>query len=133
MAKKTKVKGKKPKPLRYRQIIVCPWAWDGFVIEGGTTESVNKLMKEMTNGADVQFDTAAGNGFAFTQPGKPWLIWVETLDDVAVLAHEALHATFAILRRAGMEFSHDSEEAYTYTMTDILDRALYKKGWVTVK
>lgn len=33
---------------------------------------------------------------------------------IAILVHELTHATNSILRMIGMEFSEDSEEAYTY-------------------
>ncbi len=43
-----------------------------------------------------------------------------------ILAHEIMHATFAILRRSGMKFSQKSEEAYTY-LAEWITEKIYRK------
>lgn len=43
-----------------------------------------------------------------------------TANDIAVLTHEALHATCETLRRASLPLVSESEEAYTYLLDHIV-------------
>lgn len=46
----------------------------------------------------------------------------EFVRDPGVIAHECLHYVFAVMRRAGIFYSRDSEEAYTYLLTFAVDQ-----------
>lgn len=54
-----------------------------------------------------------------TQGGSP-IIWIRkfnnSAEDISVLNHEILHATFCILLDRGLTVSIDSEEAFTYLL-----------------
>lgn len=62
--------------------------------------------------------------------GTTGLLWVgRAITDPeahGILAHEIMHATFAILRRSGMKFSQKSEEAYTY-LAEWITEKIYRK------
>lgn len=57
-------------------------------------------------------------------------IWVkeypDTVDAIAVMSHEILHIVFMIMAEVGIEYSQESEEAYTYLM-QFLTEAIYEK------
>ncbi len=53
--------------------------------------------------------------------------------EVAILGHEILHATFSILSHCGVEYSEESEEAYTYLYEFLLSKALTEKGYKNVE
>lgn len=61
---------------------------------------------------------------------KVFVIWVKnfrnTPGDIAVVAHEILHLTFAVMCYIGVKISDDSEEAFTYYMDSILKKVLLK-------
>jgi len=44
----------------------------------------------------------------------------------SVLAHECLHATFRLLKSRGLRYSRASEEAYTYLMDELIEKAAAK-------
>lgn len=44
----------------------------------------------------------------------------------AVLVHEIVHAVSKILRRVGIEHTEETEEAYTYAIQDVTERAFRK-------
>ena len=41
---------------------------------------------------------------------------------IALVAHELWHATDGVMEIAGMEYCHESEEAYTYTLQNLIQR-----------
>jgi len=57
---------------------------------------------------------------ATTDHQKPWLL--------AVVAHEVLHLTFAVLKNAGIKYSDDSEEAFNYYFQFIFSEVVKRIG-----
>lgn len=105
------------------------WKWQGSVLVGGTSADFKAWAKQYLDADITTGENACGH--AYVEYGKPWALWVESLQDVAALAHEALHVTAGILEARGLTFGAPSEEAYTYTMERIIRRALTAKKWQT--
>lgn len=102
-----------------------PWKWDGMVLIGGSPDDFKTFAKREI-GADVETGSNSA-GHAYVEYGKPWLLWVDSAKNVPALAHEALHVTAGVLLGRGLKHCANSEEAYTYTMEDILRQALDKR------
>jgi hypothetical protein len=47
---------------------------------------------------------------------------------MALLVHEIVHAVSFILRRVGIEHTSETEEAYTYAIQDVTERAFRRIG-----
>lgn len=56
-----------------------------------------------------------------------------TPEEVAILGHEVLHATFFFLSYCGIKYTEESEEAYTYLYEFLLAKALTEKGYKDVE
>lgn len=117
--------------LRMKMVVMKPWKWDGIVLTGGNSQDYKSFVKREFD-ADVETNAYAV-GHAHMQAGIPFSLWVESLDNIPALAHEALHITAGLLEARGLKFSVDSEEAYTYTMEDLIRQALGPKDWQVVK
>lgn len=113
--------------LKRKDIFLPLWKWGGVVLYGGNSQMFVTWAK-LAMGAEPQVDSHAC-GHAYLEAGKPWLLWVENLTDVAALAHEALHITFGLLEARGLKPTVESEEAYTYTMEQIVRETLSRDGW----
>lgn len=75
---------------------------------------------------DLQQDLSDAAGFAWTPEEDPnhWIIWLANGRDIPELTHEAFHITSNVLRHRGVVLSNDSEEAFAYTLTSIVDQIL---------
>jgi len=67
-----------------------------------------------------------GGGCSFTME-RAYIVVIECspkklfkLEYLALLSHELLHCTFAILKDVGFTHSSDSEEAYTYLLQELM-------------
>jgi hypothetical protein len=110
---------------------LMPWKSDGVVVVGGTPEDFTEYAKRF--GVEPQIGSQSV-GHAYYEYGKRWLIWVESLQNLPELAHEALHITGGLLEARGLKYSRDSEEAYCYTMEDILRQTLAPQAkWSRVR
>lgn len=121
---------RKLRPMQQTTIVLQPWKWQGIVIRGGTPDDFAhwvKLVLGLT--IDIHENNAAR---AFVQMGQPWVIWLRDFKNIPALAHEALHVAAGILDSRGLKFSDDSEEAYTYTMEDII-RQILRAKWRVVR
>ena len=119
--------------MKVLTVKLMPWKWQGLVFVGGLVDEYRAAIKR-----DIGADASVGSnsaGHAYVEYGKPFAIWVESLKDVPCLAHEALHVTNGILEARGLKPTSESEEAYTYTMEDILKQVLDAKpsAWRTVR
>lgn len=113
--------------MKMMDITLNPWKWKGVVLVGGTSTEFAAFAKKFIN---VEISTGSNAAaHAHVSYGKPWLLWVEKLSDIPALAHEALHVTAGVLEARGLTFSESSEEAYTYTMEDIIRQVLVNKRW----
>lgn len=109
------------------------WKWEGLVFCGGDSAQFRAVVKRYI---DADIETQAHScAHAYLEYGKPWMLWIQTLDDVPSLAHEALHITAGLLEARGLKFTEASEEAYTYTMEAIIRAVLTAKKaeWKTIK
>lgn len=107
--------------MKRLDVTLIPWKWEGIVLIGGTSAQFSAWAKTFM-GAEVSTGEHAC-GHAYVEYGKAWVLWLET-KDVPNLAHEALHITAGVLEGRGLTFCKGSEEAYTYTMEDILHQVL---------
>lgn len=115
------------KAMRCKRVELEIWRWHGLVCQGGSREDFQAFVKRV---AHHEITLGAHScGHAFVAYGEPWLLWVGSLDDVASLAHEALHITSGVLEGRGMKWTNEGEEAYTYTMAHIIRCALARTGW----
>lgn len=114
----------KKRPLKLAIIPTDPWKWDIFVLHGPHDAFEDYARKTFKVSID-----AAGIGHTYMQEGLPVLIWVNDIGDIPVLVHELMHAIFGILSSRGLTHTPESEEAYTYTMGDVLGRVLKHTNW----
>lgn len=112
--------------MKVIEIGLMPWKWQGAVLVGGTSTEFAAWAKTYAD-ADIETGSNAA-GHAYVEYGKPWLLWVESLENIPALAHEALHVTNGVLEGRGLKPCEASEEAYTYTMEDILRQTLSAKA-----
>lgn len=101
------------------------WKWQGCVLVGGTSKDFAAWAKTYI-GADISASEGEA-GRAYLEKNQPWLLWVESLTNVATLAHEALHIAGGVLDARGLKYTAESEEAYTYTMELIVRSTLDAK------
>ena len=97
-----------------------------FDIDGGTfDQTVHVIITEDTsyalkyvkehNDSAATTDDFVSRGTTFPSvDGSPVVIWLPSTDDETIVDHEIFHATIAIMKWAGVEFSGDTEEAYAY-------------------
>ena len=117
--------------MKAKTIELVPWKWQGVLVAGGTIEQFSALVKRDT-GAEIDASPYSA-GRAYVAYGMPWYLWVESIDDVASLAHEAFHIVSGVLQARGLKLSRKSEEAYTYTLSHIMTHAVNRKGWERVR
>lgn len=119
--------------MRFLDVDLSLWKWSGRVITGGTAQEFKDYAKQFC-GAEPNVSVGCV-GHAYVETGRPWLLWVERLDDLATLAHEVFHVTCGVLEGRGLRFSADSEEAFTYTLEAIMRTVLSAKRrqWATVR
>lgn len=113
--------------MRHIPVSLDIWKWDGLVCLGGTVEEFSEIVEKGTGTPLAPEAMANAGGLSVLEDGKPWLIWVEDPKNLPTLAHEALHITSGVLSSRGLQHTSASEEAYTYTMTCILDTVLKRK------
>ncbi len=110
-------------PYSQQVIVVC---------NGQVSDAVKLLKKQKSKNAQETIDYIeshaaeykdeyklnSGTAYIYTELPKGYIILVSHQDSwvatTALVVHECLHLVFTVLKRAGMELSGDSEEAYTY-------------------
>lgn len=88
-------------------------------------------IKKHTEEYPPDFQPKRGCGTLFTELPHGYVLmfnhdemsWIST---VCLVAHEVLHLVHYVLRRAGIELTKESEEAYTYLQADIMEKILKK-------
>lgn len=87
------------------------------------TSNLNLAAEVLNLRGDGSIDSAylsLCSGLTVNTQGKSPIIWIRKFDnsaeDISILNHEILHATFAILLDRGLVASIDSEEAFTYLL-----------------
>jgi hypothetical protein len=109
-----------------------PWKWEVCFIQGGTEAQVTKYVQEQGWDGDVSMQDGA-MGHCWVRLGSPVVVWVQSVRDVPSLVHEIMHAVFGMFEARGLKHSRESEEAYTYTVEDLLRRVLEAKKWATLR
>ena len=117
--------------IRCKNIDLEVWKWHGTAFVGGSLAQFASIVKQDVGG-DVNVEDYH-TGYTYLAPGVSWFLWVDSLDNVPTLAHEAFHVASGILEARGLALSRDSEEAYTYTLEHIMRQVLDKHGWRYVK
>lgn len=113
--------------MKYIDVSLSIWKWEGRILIGGSPSDAKKHAKAFADAEANIGEHAAGH--AFVEYGKPWLLWLASLDDIPALSHEAFHITSGVLEARGLRLTDASEEAYTYTMEAIVRAAVTAKGW----
>lgn len=111
------------------------WKADVIVLHGGTQKEFKAfVLKEYGEHID-DAPYAQGQCFLDLDKGLPPTLWVERLEDTSTLVHELQHVVFRLLGFRGMGLAPNSEEAYTYTTSLLLETILNipKRGWEKVK
>jgi hypothetical protein len=95
---------------------------DIWLVYGFTDKQGTAFLQEYTDAEewDPHFDDAC---WVQSANGKAHFIMVKKRgtdsSTLALLAHECLHLTFAVLDEAGFTYCEESEEAYTYFLQNI--------------
>jgi hypothetical protein len=113
--------------------MAVPWKWEICFLQGGTREQLDRYVKEIGWGDDETGLSDGSAGHCWVKAGTPIVVWVESLENVPALVHEIMHAVFGMFEARGLKHSRESEEAYTYTVEDLLRRVLGAKKWCRVK
>jgi hypothetical protein len=112
------------KRLYTTSVHVPIWNWDIVLFDGDDQDRFADILNDI--GIDDECDAHA-QGHAWVHTGKPIVIWVHTRDDFPTLAHEVMHAIFGMLDQRGLRHTSESEEAYTYTVSFVLNAALNQR------
>lgn len=76
------------------------------------------------------YDQKSENAYLYTELPAGYVMIIKHCDSwiktVGLVVHESLHLTHYILRRAGIELTKESEEAFTYLQGNIVERILDK-------
>lgn len=81
------------------------------------TEDVSFATKYVKENLDSTVTAADFNARAVTFPivdGKSPIIWLSSIEDQGVIAHELFHTTLNIMYWTGMELNSETEEAFAY-------------------
>jgi len=114
-------------PLKCATFEARPWRWEVIVVHGGTAEMFRAYVTKVTGGSITAVEGFVG--YCYITDADPALVWVECLGDVPTLVHELMHAVFGILQARTLKYSPESEEAFTYTVQDLLTQVLRQKTW----
>lgn len=117
--------------MKQKHLNLSLWKWEGVVLVGGKPSDFKAYCEREIHASPEVAEHSAGH--AYVEYGKPWVVWVESLDNVPTLAHEVFHVTTGVLEARGLSLSSASEEAYTYTLEAILRATLEKGGWRAVR
>lgn len=152
MSKKKTKKNKEKKIVKFRKkmvfpINITPYKQDCIIVCNGqisdafkeldkpkyNTKNRDKTVeyyKERIKDYPDDFENFNGKGRLYTSLPSGYIMlishsdsWVDT---VSVVSHEALHLTSYVLRRAGVELTEESEEAFTYLHGDIMEKIFDK-------
>lgn len=146
MAKKQTKKEKKDKIFNKQVFLISaePYKQDIIVVINGTFDDAYKKMKSFkTNTANLNIkeidsnkeeyfmaEDISTNGYVITTLPFGFIVNIKVqdnwIDTVCLVAHECLHLTHYICRRAGIVLSKESEEAYTYLQADLIQKILSK-------
>jgi hypothetical protein len=112
----------------YTQTVPVPiWNWDVVAFYGTDKAQLQRTLQPL----GIACDCPSAIGHTWVVEDTPVVLWVKDIADTPTLAHEAMHAVFGMLAARGLKHSAESEEAYTYTVSHILE-SLRKGKWKKV-
>ena len=98
------------------------------IIDSDLSELVKLVKKRKILNVGTLSDDS--DGYTITTTSQYGIVWVRnfsyTPEGIATLVHEMEHYRNNILRSSGIELSEETEEAYTYFGTEIIERILTK-------
>lgn len=106
-----------------------------FTVLVGDREKTSAFLKKKYN-ADYE---SKGNASSFSLEGKfeKDFVWIERftwlIEEQALLAHEILHHTFKVMRRIGIGFSEESDEAFTWYFQHLMQQTWWALKKLRVK
>lgn len=124
--------------MKTKYVYIAPYGEELYVILSDDVKKVKRYIKKNIpkeyndNWQDTLDSTYApsqnkeGACFVSTEHNIHWMCFqkkLKTLNDISILAHEALHITNKILYRRGLALTPDTEEAYTYLQQYIIKEA----------
>jgi hypothetical protein len=119
------------RPLEAAAFNLAPWRKDVIVLRGGTHQELARFVRSY--GIKYDADNTSIHGHAFLYEGKPAIVWVQTwpgsAEDYGVLAHELYHVTKHTLESRGLRHTNATEEAYAYTLQNLVTTALAYRRW----
>jgi len=106
------------------KIVNDTWNFVSYVRIGGTVEEAKKAFDRLVGPSDVKnaLTDSTWATFFWAHGKKSHLLWFADNPTCGLLAHEALHAAYHVLREAGVgPLNDDTEEVYTYLVQWIVD------------
>jgi hypothetical protein len=114
----------------YRIIELPPYGAMALLVRGGVgPEVATNLLKRKAITADQAALFSGADGCTTTTPSGHLLLWVESVDNHGAVAHEALHGVVIVLRDRGLQLADESDEAYCYLLSYVVDAFHAAKGW----
>jgi hypothetical protein len=99
----------------------------GIIVSNNIPEVV-KFTKEYLQDSTISELDFMDAGLTLTREGYAPIIWIPSFEwsvqDIGVVDHELLHATFYILNYVGIHHGEDSEEAFTYLFENLSNQSL---------
>lgn len=91
------------------------------------SEDVDQTMLQISEKIGLEEDESRnGDGWFLEESDGSYIIILSHTPTPDVVAHEALHAVFAVLKRAGIRHSEENDETFTYVLGFIV-RNIYKR------
>lgn len=114
------MKASKPK-LEILRLDTPIWNWAVTVLRGDR-DLLIEAADSMGYGLEMQNIVGGAIGHTWVSDDRPILIWVKDPTDRTTMVHEVMHAVFGMLEGRGLRHCSDSEEAYTYTVSYLLEQ-----------
>ena len=101
---------------------------DYWVIVGNAPQKAGSFVRKLAN--DKTIINPNGLGAFYFKEGMSSVIWLRyrptDLKKMSTLVHECAHASFEVMRWAGIPLTDSSEEAYTHLVSKMVRDVL---GW----
>jgi len=110
---------KNPEILARYQVITLKGSTFDMDVTVLITDDVPFATKYVKENLDSTVTAADFNARAVSFPivdGKSPIIWMSSIEDQGVVAHELFHTTLNIMYWTGMELNSETEEAFAYEM-----------------
>lgn len=113
---------KKHKPTVHR-FINDVYQYALFVRIGGTKEGAVRWFEKKFNVAEHESMATVQGSTIFLDEERSHMIWLADLNNIGILAHEALHSVQLVMTHAGVgPMCKQNEEAYAYLLQWTVNR-----------